>query len=214
MKRVDAIFFDLDGTLIDSKDDIVAAVNHIIGEAGAPQKTYEEIFSYIGTGVEDLIARSIGENDIEIINKYVRSFDDYFKEHHTDKSKLYPNVEETLEVFSNKKLVIVTNRKKGMAERTLEKFGIAGYFRGIVGGDDISCIKPMACPVKKGLRMYVDVNEQALMVGDMDVDVLAGKAAGIMTCAVTYGFGKKEDILKAGPDITINDIKELAGIIE
>jgi len=214
MNHIDAIFFDLDGTLVDSREDIVTAVNYTLKEAGVPEKSYEEIISYVGTGVKDLIVKSLGSGYELLVNRCVEIFTEYFREHYADNSRLYPNVEEVLDFYKSKKMIVVTNRRTEMTEGTLKKLGIDQYFQKIVGGDNDDCLKPSACPIEKALSEVVSADEKSLMVGDMDLDVLAGKKAGIYTCAVTYGIGDKEDLEKADPDYLIDDMIKLKDLID
>lgn len=214
MKKIDAIFFDLDGTLVDSREDIVRAVNYTLKEAGLPDKTHHEIISYVGTGVKDLIIKSLGDKDREEADRYVSVFAEYFREHHSDNSRLYPNVKDILELYKKKKLVVVTNRRVEMTAGTLEKLGIDKYFDKVIGADDENCRKPEACPVNKALSGVAAEAGSSLMVGDMVFDISAGKAAGILTCAVTYGLGKRRDLEEAGPDYLIDDMAELKAIIK
>jgi HAD superfamily hydrolase (TIGR01549 family) len=214
MKNIDAIFFDLDGTLVDSREDIVTAVNYTLKEAGVPEKSYEEIISYVGTGVKDLIIKSLGSEYGMLVDRCVEIFTEYFGEHYADKSKLYPNVKEVLEFYKKKKMIVVTNRRTEMTEGTLKKFGIEQYFKKIIGGDDDNCLKPSSCPIEKALSDVANSDEEYLMVGDMDLDVKAGKEAGIYTCAVTYGIGDKADLEKADPDYLIDDMIKLKDLIK
>jgi phosphoglycolate phosphatase len=214
MEHIDAIFFDLDGTLVDSGEDIARAVNYALKEAGLPERPREEIISYVGTGVEDLIVRSLGSDDRPLIDKCIGLFTGYFGEHYADKSRLYPNVKEVLEFYKGKKMVIVTNRRTELTKDTLKKFEIDRYFKKIIGGDDDNCLKPSSCPIHKGFSGVVEENEKVLMVGDMGLDILAGKQAGVRTCGVTYGIGTRKDIEKANPDYLIDNIIQLKSLIE
>ena len=96
----------------------------------------------------------------------------------------------------------------------MKNLGIYDYFEEILGGDDTGCIKPSPCPMDKIIDKFNIDKSKAIVVGDMAIDILAGKNTGVMTCAVTYGIGKKEDILKARPDYIIDDIRKLKGIIK
>jgi len=213
MKNIELIIFDLDGTLVDSKKDIANAVNFTLKKLGLPEKSIEKISSYIGGGVEELIRKSLGNERTGILKKALSTFIAYYREHSTDQSRLYPNVSEVLEYFSNKRKALVTNRKVDLAADTLKTLGIRGYFENIIGGDDIGCMKPSSCPLDRTIsKLNMDKNK-TIIVGDMGIDVVAGKSAGIATCAVTYGIGKKEDIIKAGPDYIIDDIIKLKDII-
>lgn len=212
MKDVDTIIFDLDGTLVDSKKDIVNSVNFTLKQLGLRSKPFDEIVSFIGTGVNSLIRRSIGEENKSLFNKSISIFENHYKKHAADKSKLYPHVKDILEYFRDKALFVVTNRKKNMAQITLHSLGIDKYFKDVIGGDNESCLKPSACSLDKALEGVED-RKRIIIVGDMDLDVLTGKEAGILTCAVTYGIGKKEDILRAKPDYIIDGMLELEEIV-
>ena len=130
-----------------------------------------------------------------------------------DNSVLYPYVQKVLEHFKDKKKIIITNRNYEFAVLALKATNISDYFDDIIGGDDIGCVKPSACPLDRAMHR-LDINkEKTIIVGDMDIDILTGKSAGITTCAVTYGIGRKEDILKAKPDFIIDDIAKLREIV-
>lgn len=212
-RYVDIIIFDLDGTLVDSSEDIIAAVNHTLLALGREEKSGEEIRTYIGTGVRDQMVQSLGTEDVELTDKAVKVFTGYFSEHFADKSVLYPHVREVLEHYRDKSLRILTNRRTELTKGTLEKFDIKDYFETVTGGDDGDCLKPSACPVKRLLDGSGIEGKPALMVGDMDLDIKAGKEAGIMTCGVTYGIGSRSDIEEAGPDLLIDDILKLTELI-
>lgn len=212
--RVDVILFDLDGTLVDSREDIVSAVDHTLQQLGLDKKSFEEIVSYIGTGVTDLIRQAVGEENKDAIDKGVDIFTDYFGEHYADKSVLFPHVHEVLEHFKDKRSMVATNRRTSMTKATLRKFGIEKYFCKLIGGDDDDCLKPSSCPVDKALSGNINEGEKAIMVGDMALDVMAGKEAGILTCGVTYGIGKRDDLEKAGPDHLIDDLIQLKDIVK
>lgn len=213
MKYIDLIILDLDGTLIDSREDIAKAVNFALKDVGLGEKSVSEISSYIGLGVEDLIRKSLGNKHNALIEKALSVFKEYYKEHCTDNSVLYPNVKEVLEYFKAKRKVIVTNRNYDLALQPLKTLGIYDYFDDIFGGDDIGCMKPSSCPLDRTINRFNMDKETTIFVGDMYIDVLAGKSAGIATCAVTYGIGKKEDIIKVEPDFIIDDMIELKNII-
>lgn len=213
MKPIELIIFDLDGTLVDSRKDIANAVNYTLRKLNRKEKSLAEITSYIGTGLEDLIRKSVGQARNSFFTKALYIFQEYYRQHSTDNSSLYPGVIEILEYFKNKRKVIITNRKYEFAVLTLRVLEINGYFEDILGGDDLGCVKPSSCPLDKTLNRWKMNKEKTIMVGDMDIDILAGKRSGMSTCAVTYGIGKKDDILKAKPDYIIDSILELKEII-
>jgi len=215
MINVDLMIFDLDGTLVDSRKDIVKAVNYVLGKLGIKAKPFDEIVSYVGTGVEDLLAKSTTLTDAETLKRALSIFEEYFSEHSSDESVLYPHVRETLEFFRDKTKVVVTNRMTKFSELTLKILGVYGYFEEIVGGDDKNCRKPSGCQIESFFERFERpiARDRVIMIGDMAIDVLSGKAVGIITCAVTYGLVREDEIRKVAPDYIIDDIIELRDII-
>ena len=214
MLAVDAIFFDLDGTLVDARIDIVNAMNYTLARLGYEEKGFEEIVSYVGTGVSDLISKSLGNRDGALVDKGVRIYEDRYLKHPADEAVLYPHALDILEYFSNKRKFILTNRYVRLADAVLKKMGIQKYFEDIIGGDDENCLKPSACVLDNALNKYKVDKTKAIMIGDMAVDVMAGKNSGVATCWVTYGLGTPAEVKDTKPDYIINDIGELKKIIK
>lgn len=212
MKSVELIIFDLDGTLVDSKEAIAKGTNFALKKVGLEEKSVKEISSYIGIGVGHLIKESLGAGDQNLFERTKLEFENYRREFANDFA-LYPGVKEILEYFKDKRKVIITNGKYEFALLTLQELGVSNYFDDILGGDNLECVKPSACPLDQIVDKLDIDKEKTIMVGDMYLDVLAGKNAGITTCAVTYGIGKREDIIKAQPDYIINNILKLKEII-
>jgi phosphoglycolate phosphatase len=215
MLETKLIIFDLDGTLVDSRQDIVNGINFMLKEMNLDEKPFDEIISYVGRGVEELIKDSIGRENFQLRAKALDIFKIYYKAHPADNARTYPGVKDTLGYFDGKDKAVITNRNHNSSITILEKMGIAGFFKSIIGDDNTSCLKPSRCQFDR-LFEELDVRDRqkVLMVGDMDIDVLAGKASGIATCAVTYGIGKRQDIEHVMPDYIIDDICELKKIIK
>ena len=213
MIAVDSIFFDVDGTLVDAREDIVNAVNHALKKLALPPRPKEEIVSYIGTGVKDLVGRSLGPSKSALTDEGVKIFSQYYVRHATDETKIYPHVEEALSYFSDKRKFILTNRYIEFADITLRALGIRKYFENIFGGDDETCLKPSACVLDRILPKLKIEKVRSIIVGDMAIDIMTGKNSGIKTCWVTYGLGRPEDVKKLDPDYIIDDLIELKNII-
>lgn len=209
----DYIFFDVDGTLVDSGKDIASAVNYTLRKMGYPAQPEGLLISYIGTGTKDLLEKSLGAGDPAMIEKATEIFSSYYAEHMIEASKLYPHTEEVLEYFNTKKKYILTNRFTSLAEKTLAGFGIRRYFEGIFGGDDENCLKPSACVMDSIVSKLRIDRSKAMIVGDMAVDIMTGKNSGIKTCWVRYGLGKARDVEPLKPDFAIDDLLELEKII-
>lgn len=212
MRQVELIIFDLDGTLVDSKEAIAKGINFALKKVGLKEKSMGEICSYIGIGVDDLINKSVGKKHLKLFEETKTIFENY-RRNSPDGSRLYPGVKETLEYFKNKTKVILTNGKHEFALLTLNRLGICDYFADIIGGDDLECKKPSPCPLDRITSKFNADKRKTLIVGDMDIDILTGKNAGILTCAVAYGIGKREDIIKANPDYIIDSLLQLEAII-
>lgn len=214
MINIDAIFFDVDGTLVDARIDIVKAINYTLRKLRLAELPFGSIVSYIGTGVKDLIKKSLGAKNSIYIDSAVKIFSEYYVKHSADQSKLYPHVKETLEYFRDKRKFILTNRFREFAAITLGELGIKDYFEDIVGGDDENCMKPSACILDKVFSGSGIERPKAMIVGDMAIDIETGRNSGIKTCWVTYGLGVKEDLKNLKPDYIIDDIIELKDIIK
>lgn len=211
-RPIELIIFDLDGTLIDSKKDIANAVNFTLKSLALREKPLPEIFSYIGYGLRELLSKSLPPENKNLLAKALEVFEGYFMQHSLDQTVLYPYAQEILEYFREKPLAVVTNRGRKSSEAALRGLGIMKYFKAIAAGDDEGCLKPSPCPLEKVIKKLAVPKSQSMLVGDMAVDVAAGKAAGITTCAVTYGIGKKEEIAAARPDYMIDGLQELKNI--
>ena len=214
MSEIEMLIFDLDGTLVDTRRAISDAVNYTLREMGKKELSFEKILSYIGGPLENLMEKVLETKNIEEIKKGGDIFNSYYKKNSKEKVKLYPHVKQTLQHFSHKKKALVTNASEKMAMMTLEHFKIKGYFEKIFTGDEENCVKPSACPINRTREYLKACSRNSLMIGDMAVDIEAGRKAGIKTCGVTYGIGKEEEIRKASPDFIINDIAELKDIVK
>lgn len=213
VNRIELLIFDLDGTLIDSQEDIILAVNYTRRTLGLEELERERIISHIGYGVVELIKRSLGQEHEALFDRGLEVFSEYYPRHAADHTRLYPHVKETLEYFRAVPKLIITNKRTELAEQGVRVLGIADYFKEVIGGDDESCQKPSPCPILDALKKYNVPAGRAMIVGDMDVDVQAGKNAGIHTCAVTYGIGRREDIEKAAPDYMLEGMEQLREIV-
>ena len=213
MREVDLIIFDFDGTLVDSRLDIVNSVNYVLERLDLGSRDFDTIISFIGEGIEHLLLKSLGEGREDRYEEAYRYYVEYYQKHLLDNSVPYPHVRETLDYFKSKKMIIISNRLGSSASIMLEGLGLMHHFKGVLGGEDDSCRKPSGCPILKVLNKLDVSKERAIIVGDMDLDIMSGKDAGILTCAVTYGIGSKESIVKSEPDFIIDDIRRLKEII-
>jgi phosphoglycolate phosphatase len=207
------VVFDLDGTLVDTLTDITIAVNRMLRDLSLPPRPEAEVRRLIGHGVEELIGRIVGEEEGPLLDRALELFLDYRAREGARRCRLYPGVRETLENLRDLKIAVVSNGRKMLVDLVLEAVGIADYFQAALGGDSVRCRKPSPCPLLQLTKELGVTAPRTLMVGDMIVDIRTGKAAGITTCAVTYGFGEREDLRAAGADYLIDEIAELLPIV-
>jgi phosphoglycolate phosphatase len=205
-KKVDLFLFDLDGTLSDSKKDLVTAINQTLVSFGFTELPEDDIVSLIGKGVSKLLKNFTGDGAAKY--ETFRVYLEHLDKHLLDTTKPFPGVVETLSAITQKKAV-VTNKLRSMAERVIVGLGIANQIDLIVGADTASNMKPNPDPIIFALKQFKADPSRTVMVGDTADDIQAARAAGVIPCGVTYGFGTRQDLVDAGAEIIIEDITEL-----
>lgn len=213
LARVRALLFDLDGTLIDSKKDLILSVNAALREMCRAELPEERIAGYIGAGAPQLVARALGEGASEEERKRgLEFFLGYYEDHKMDHTRAYPGVAEALEELRPYPMAILTNKPHKISRRILEEMGLAGYFRTIVGGNSFETKKPDPLGARAILREFGAAPEEALLVGDSEVDVQTARNAGMVAAAVNYGFGVHDR--EAHPaDVYLERLGDLPGML-
>jgi phosphoglycolate phosphatase len=220
MHTIDLLIFDLDGTLIDSKEDIATAVNLTLRDIGLPPKPSSVIAQYIGCGVRWLLeqtvnastpSRASGPPPIEA-DDLIPVFRRHYLDHLLDRTTLFPGAIETLDYFSGKRLAIATNKPMEYTTPILDGLGISHYFSIVLGGNSTANRKPHPDMLVQTMETLDVGKEHSLMIGDGINDVLAAKAAGIQCCVVTYGMTESHLLLQEGPDYVCHSLPELQKI--
>jgi phosphoglycolate phosphatase len=212
VNRMDLLIFDLDGTLIDSKMDLVCAVNATRQHAGMAPLEHETVYSYVGEGAPTLIRRTLGPETTDTqVEEGLAFFLAYYKEHLVDYTVLYPGVAATLArlTAARVKMAILTNKPVVMSRRIVEALGMAEHFQQIYGGNSFEQKKPHPIGVETLLAECNAARERTMMVGDSAVDVRTARNAEIKACGVTYGF-QPETLAQYPPDLLVDRIEELA----
>jgi len=208
------LVFDLDGTLADTRKDICSSVNYALKETGFPELSHEEISRYVGRGVGHLIGKSLGiEDDKKVIDKARKYFRAHYAEHMMDNTELFPGVREILEKTQGLPRVIITNKPSKYSIDILQGLGVMDCFKDLLGGDFGGPTKPDPAPLRQMLEKYHFEPQETLVIGDSVMDVEMGKQGGASTCAVTYGFGKREDLIESGPDYIIESMNALESVL-
>ena len=215
-RRAAAFIFDLDGTLIDSVADIAASCNVARRRFGLPDATAEGVRSFIGDGVVKLIERGLARDGrpapAEQIDQGLASFRDHYGRHLLDSTRLYPGVLETLRRFERVPMMVATNKPGAFAREILDGLNVAGAFRLIVGGDEVSAKKPDPEPGRVCLE-GLDVDpKDVVVVGDHANDVMLARALGAQSVGAAYGIGPIPRLKAAEPDHLIASFAELADL--
>ena len=201
--------FDFDGTLVDTQRDIADSVNRALAELGLRTLDRETLFTFIGKGVQQLMARSLDGTGCDDLPRAVEVFMKYYDVHLMDQTTLFPNCRETLDHLSHKQCTILSNKPTGFITRILDALDCRAPFATIIGGDLMPEKKPDPVGLHHLMQKHQVRPEDMLMIGDSLVDIETGKRAGVRTCGVTYGHAGKESLETAQPDWIIDDLSEL-----
>jgi phosphoglycolate phosphatase len=206
---IDLLMFDLDGTLADTGRDLADAVNFTRAHFGLPRLPDAAVLAHVGRGVEHLLRHAVPEEAPRRFEEVLDVFLQRYEGHLLDATVLYPGVEETLAYFRAKRRAVVSNKMHRLTVAVLRGLGIEHCFDIILGGDSAPQKKPHPALLQQALARFQVPAQRALMIGDGSIDVDAGKQAGVLTCAVTYGLGHKEDVIAANPDFVIASLSEM-----
>ncbi|MFL6212696.1 MAG: phosphoglycolate phosphatase [Blastocatellia bacterium] len=219
--RANLLLFDLDGTLIDSLGDLAASINLMLRDLDRPPLSAEQVAAFIGNGIPTTVRRALVAThpnqeppDPALHELAIEAVHRHYATQMLNTTRLFPHVVETLEHFSGKRLGVVTSKEVRFTEFLLDHFGIAKYFKAIVGGDTTAARKPDPQPVLEALRMLDGPATEAVMIGDSEIDVIAGRSAGTQTCAVTFGYRSAEQLRVTEPDAMIDRFEQLQEVIE
>ena len=209
-KPLQLVMFDLDGTLADTGHDLADSVNFTRREFRLPPLADHAIYANVGRGVEHLLKHSFPEEGPEKFPQVMQVFLAYYEAHLLDRTVLYPDVREVLRYFGAKRRAVVSNKMHRLTVAVVQGLGVAGEFDAILGGDSVVEKKPHPAMLQLVLQRFQINPADALIIGDGDTDIEAGKRAGVITCGVTYGLGNKDAVRVARPDVTIDSLAELA----
>ena len=200
------ILFDLDGTLMETGDGIIAAFNAALGKNGFARRPPDDIRALIGMPLEEMFTKLAGDGNVE------KMCDDYrsrYAQLSVKMSHSYPHTLETLERLDRYRLAIATTKTRFLAGQLCDVCGLTEFFDVIVGGDMVANTKPAPDMALLAAKLIGVDPKNCLMVGDTRFDIVMGKAAGMKTCGVTYGFGSKRELEDVRADYLIDDISRL-----
>jgi phosphoglycolate phosphatase len=210
--RVRAFVFDLDGTLIDSKLDLVRSVNAMLLKTGRAELPTELVASYIGHGAPQLIASVLGPAaDEERRREALAIFLAHYEENKLQLTRPYPGVVEGLRALAGTPMAVLTNKPAKVSREILEGLKLAHFFRAVYGGDSFEKKKPDPSGALAILSELGAEPDESAMVGDSDVDLQTARNAGMLAVRVSYGFGQ-HDREKQPADVYVDSLRELVGL--
>ena len=207
-----AVLLDLDGTLFDSFDAILHAMNAALAEEDEPPLRAEELRPLIGMAVRRQMALLRGW-EAPPVRRLAQRYYEHFDVRVAEGIPLYPGVGDTLKALANRPLGTITTRRTAMAHRMLHGAGLGGFFRAIVGGDAVSRPKPAPDLIYHAAEAIGRTAAECVAVGDSPVDLQAGRAAGARTVAALYGYGGVEALRGVDPDREITRFSELPAVL-
>ena len=208
------IVYDLDGTLADTAEDLVATLNYLLGREGLAPLKVETAGSLLGAGARALIARGFaasGETlDPQTLEALFADYLAHYSEHIDVHTRLYPGVNKALATFARAgwRQAVCTNKIEGLAKLLITKLGIAERFAFICGQDTFGIGKPDAAPLLKTIAASGGAKERAIMVGDSETDIKTARAAGVPVIAVDFGYADVP-VKELGPDRVISHFDQL-----
>jgi len=211
MGRYQAVLFDLDGTLLDTLDDLADGVNVILGKHGFPLRTREEIRRFLGNGSEQLIRQALPEEATDFA-KYLAEYQAYYKGHMAEKTKPYDGILELLAALrqAGLKIGVVSNKFDTAVKGLCEQY-FPGYIHAAAGEREAEGIRRKPAPEMVFLaakRLGID-GKDCLYVGDSEVDILTAQHAGMDCVSVTWGFREEAFLRQAGAVHLVHTPEEL-----
>lgn len=207
--------FDMDGTILNTIDDLAASLNHVLEKSGYPTRTMDEVISFVGDGLRKLIERGVPEGtDSATVDKVLADFKEYYAVHCADRTAPYEGIIELLEnLRRNGCLTAVVSNKADDAVQELCKKYFDGLFNYAVGERSGILRKPAPDSVNEVLEKLNVSRENAVYIGDSDVDIRTAANAEMDSIIVEWGFRERDFLLKNGAKTIVSAAKEIEDII-
>jgi len=213
--RFDHVAFDLDGTLIDSRADLAASVNHVLRTMGIRELAPQTLYGYVGEGARVLVERALGPDRRARVDEGVALFMDYYGAHLLDATVPYPGLVDVLDAAAARgvALSVLTNKPFGLTLSILDGLGLTPRLIGVIGGDSLPVRKPDPAGLDALRALSKTSRERTLLVGDSSIDLATARAGDVAFCGVAWGLSP-EALVAAGPERIVHDAAELLAVIE
>ena len=213
--RYKYVLFDLDGTILDTLDDLHAAANAALRECGYPERTRDEVRRFVGNGIRKLIERAVpsGTSEEDIVRTH-EAFTAYYSVHCKDKTKPYAGIPELVRGLKENGIAsAVISNKADYAVKALCEEYFEGLFELSVGEREGIRKKPAPDSVLEAMRVMGAKSSETVYIGDSDVDIMTAKNAGIDCIGVSYGFRGREFLESHGAEVIADTVEELRGLL-
>ncbi len=213
---IKAVIFDLDGTLIDTLDDLKDSMNFVLSDLGFPVRTKNEIRSFIGNGLGMLAKRALPQNcDENTVREATIRLKEYYALHSRIKTKPYDGIFECLDAIKQKgiKCAVLTNKLESAAKSLCDDFFL-GYFDTVCGDNGTDKLKPAPDGLERIARQFNIRKDEMIYVGDSEVDACTALNASVMSIGVLWGFRDKDILEMSGFDEIAQEVSDIVDIIE
>ncbi len=238
-RRLRLLVFDLDGTLIDSRLDLIHSVNAMLRHIERPELDGNVIASYVGDGAPTLVRRALGDTGDEVLlREAMEYFLIYYRQHKLDHTTVYEGIPEVLARLANsshgvepteltldglspdgvpqngvpRQMAVLSNKPVNPSRQIVQALGLGDFFVCVYGGNSFTTKKPDPLGVRTIMQETGVAADETLIIGDSAVDVLTGRNAGLWTCGVTYGFAP-HSLEQAPPDVLVESPRELGELL-
>lgn len=213
--RYDTVIFDLDGTLLDTLQDLAAAVNHALYQQGYPPRTVQEVCRFVGNGVENLMRRAVPAGlPEERIMAALAVFKDYYALHNNDATAPYPGIEALLDHLKARgvRMAIVSNKNDPNVKALARLYFPTTISMAVGEGGGVRA-KPCPDTVLHVMNTWGCDPSRVLYVGDSDVDIQTARNAGVDCASVCWGFRPEQELRAAGATLLVHTAQELEAVV-
>ncbi|OCG24881.1 phosphoglycolate phosphatase, bacterial [Gilliamella sp. App2-1] len=219
LEDIQAIAFDLDGTLVDSVPGLALATQNMLADLNLPTISNEQVKNFVGNGIDIMLERVFKAIQVDPSTELLAKAKNLFNQHYDKvidaETKLFPNVKETLKVLHDNHypLALVTNKPAQFLPALLTSLGIKEYFSLVLGGGDVIKLKPHPAPLYQVMATFGLFSDQLLFVGDSKNDITAAQNANCPTVALSYGYNYGISIATSNPDFLLDDFKDILTLL-